>query len=177
MKSTILSRFACLPAACLPAACLIASTIFSSACVGQVVSDARRENSSSKQVAVLTPVVASSVSPGMRSLAPRTSIRQMRTDDDLMKMIKESPGVVLIDFYADWCPPCRAQGVILHELDATAQRHKASVIKINIDQHRKLAELFKIKKLPTMLLVKNKRIVDRQIGIASHARVTELLSK
>ncbi len=107
----------------------------------------------------------------------KKTIRTLSANDDIIKMIKESPGVVLIDFYADWCPPCRAQGVILDELTATAKSKKASVIKVNIDQHARLTELFKVKSLPTLVLIKNKKIVERQTGLADRTRVVELLSR
>ena len=97
--------------------------------------------------------------------------------DDLLSMINQASGVVLLDFYADWCGPCRTQGGILHEMESTAGQNGASIIKVNIDQHRQLANAFNVTRLPTLILVKNGQIIEQQSGIASHQRVATLLSR
>ena len=98
-------------------------------------------------------------------------------EQDLAELVRNAPGVVLIDFYADWCGPCVKQGELLQELEPFAARNSASIIKINVDQHQNLAALFDVSALPTMLLVKDGKIVDRQTGFADQNRVVELLSR
>ena len=97
--------------------------------------------------------------------------------DNLLAMVEQSSGVVLLDFYADWCGPCRTQGGILHEMERTASQNSASIIKVNIDQHRQLAKAFNVTRLPTLILVKNGQIIERQTGLANHQKVAALLSR
>ena len=57
-------------------------------------------------------------------------------NDNFDEMVYHASGVVLVDFYADWCGPCRKQGDILHEMERSAGENHASIIKVNIDQHK-----------------------------------------
>ena len=98
-------------------------------------------------------------------------------DDDFQELVSEAPGVVLVDFYADWCGPCRKQGGILHEMERSASQNHASIIKVNIDQHRELANAFNVTSLPTLMLIKDGQIVERQTGLANHQQVAALLAR
>ena len=111
---------------------------------------------------------------GTSVMAPLTSLGQ---NDNFAAMVENAPGVVLIDFYADWCGPCRRQGGILHEMENTARQNNASIIKVNVDQHRRLATAFNVTSMPTLVLVKDGQIIDRQTGVADHQRVASLLSR
>ena len=97
--------------------------------------------------------------------------------DDFHKLVKNAPGVVLVDFYADWCGPCRTQGGILHEMESFASQRSATIIKVNIDKHKRLARDFSVSKLPTLLSIKNGKIIRRQSGMADRQRVAALLSE
>ena len=97
--------------------------------------------------------------------------------DDLINMVKHASGVVLLDFYADWCGPCQTQSGILHEMESTASQNNASMIKVNVDQHRGLASAFNVTSMPTLILIKDGRIIERQTGVANHQRIAALLSK
>ena len=98
-------------------------------------------------------------------------------NDDLLSMVQQASGVVLLDFYADWCGPCRTQGGILHEMEGTASQNQASIIKVNIDENRQLASAFKVTSLPTLILIKDGRMIDRQIGLANHQQIASMLSR
>ena len=69
------------------------------------------------------------------------------------------------------------QGKVLHQLENFASQKKASIIKVDVDQHEELATLFDVSALPTLMLIKDGKIVERQRGLASETRVTELLSR
>ena len=105
------------------------------------------------------------------------SLITLGKDQDLADLVVKAPGVVLIDFYATWCGPCVKQGKVLHQLENFASKKKASIIKVDVDQHEKLASLFDVSSLPTLMLIKNGKIVERQSGLASETRITELLSR
>ena len=116
------------------------------------------------------------VQPTSNTLAT-APLTTLGPNDDLLEMVDQASGVVLVDFYADWCGPCRTQGGILHEMERTASKNHASIIKVNVDQHRRLASALNVTSLPTLMLIKDGRIIERQSGVANHQRVAALLSK
>ena len=136
-----------------------------------------RNQTANSQTAKLT--LASSyktIQPTSNTFAT-APLRVLGPSDDLSSIVGHASGVVLIDFYADWCGPCRKQGGILHQMEHTASQNGASIIKINIDQHRELASEFNVTSLPTLILVKQGQIIERQTGLANHQRIASLLSR
>ena len=94
-----------------------------------------------------------------------------------MNMINASPGVVVIDFYADWCGPCKKQSQIFEGLRQFAIKNQASVIKINVDDHQELANKFRVSGLPTLIVVKDGKIIDRKIGFTNEEKTKEILMR
>ena len=111
------------------------------------------------------------------SYEPTPALLTLGANDDLQSIVNNASGVVLVDFYADWCGPCRKQGGILHDMEQAASRSHATIIKINIDQHRQLASSFNVSSLPTLMLIKDGTVVERQTGLADHQRVASLLAR
>lgn len=72
---------------------------------------------------------------------------------------------VLVDFYADWCGPCKIQSPILHELK-DKMGEEISVIKIDVDKNQNLAARFQIRSIPTLMIFKNGESVWRKSGVA-----------
>lgn len=95
--------------------------------------------------------------------------------ENLDARLAAAPGMVLIDFYADWCGPCRRQGKILHDLEAEAARYNAIMIKVDIEQHPELAQRYDASRLPTLIALRGGQIVQRQTGLASAEQVTAML--
>ena len=79
------------------------------------------------------------------------------------KNIIQSNQLVLVDFYADWCWPCKMQSPILREVSVEIGS-KARIIKIDVDKNQTVADKFKIRGVPTFILFKNGQIVWRQSG-------------
>ena len=108
-------------------------------------------------------------------IAPRKAIRTLQEGEDLGELVGRSPGVVLLDFYADWCGPCRKQSSELHELEDFALEVNAQIIKVNVDEHRALANEYRVSSLPTLLTVKDGMVQERKQGFTKRDQVKAML--
>ncbi|MBN2038663.1 MAG: thioredoxin [Spirochaetes bacterium] len=92
------------------------------------------------------------------------------------KEIKESNVPVLVDFYADWCGPCKMMSPIIEEL-ATDYKGKANVFKLNVDEAREIASEYKITSIPTVMIFKDGEKVEEFIGAMPKNRLEDHLNK
>jgi thioredoxin 1 len=80
--------------------------------------------------------------------------------------IIQSNDLVLVDFYADWCGPCKMMSPILQEVKSTLQE-AVKIIKVNVDQHQDLASHFMVRGVPTLMLFQEGKMLWRQSGVLS----------
>ena len=99
-----------------------------------------------------------------------------------MRVIKESEfvneindGLVLIDFYADLCGPCKMLTPILEEINK--ENEDVRIIKVNIDDSRFLASYYQIQSIPTLVLLKNGQFLNKMIGFRPKKMIEELIEK
>ena len=85
------------------------------------------------------------------------------TANDFDQALKETDGLVLVDFWASWCGPCQMIAPILGELDA--QVEDFTVFKVNVDDEPSLAERFGIEAIPTLLFFKKGEPVKKKMGM------------
>jgi thioredoxin 1 len=95
------------------------------------------------------------------SMAEQSLIKHL-TDDNFENEIAK--GVTLVDFYADWCGPCRMLTPVLEQI-ASEMKGKATVAKVDIDSEQKTAAEFQIFSVPTLILFKNGKESSRLIGL------------
>jgi len=90
--------------------------------------------------------------------------------------IIQSATPVLIDFYAEWCQPCKIQSPILHEI---AREHpgKIRVIKIDVDKNQEIAARFQVRSVPTLILFKNGNVVWRNSGVMSKQQLADIVKQ
>lgn len=81
---------------------------------------------------------------------------------------------VLVDFYADWCGPCKMVAPVLQELEAE-YGDKIKIVKVNIDKESELAQQYRVVTIPNMILFENGEIRDSFIGYRSKEELVELL--
>ncbi len=77
--------------------------------------------------------------------------------------------LTLVDFYADWCGPCKMLGSVLETMDL-------NIIKINTDEHQELAQKFGVMSIPTVLVYKDKELKTKFIGFKSKEEIIELIN-
>ena len=85
------------------------------------------------------------------------------TDANFQSTVMESDKLPVIDFWAEWCGPCRAIGPVIEEL-ATEYAGKVNIGKVNVDVNPTLSMNFGITSIPAILFVKGGQVVDKQIG-------------
>jgi len=81
------------------------------------------------------------------------------------ELVMKSDKPVLVDFWAEWCGPCRMVGPIVEELSGE-YADTAVIGKVNVDENQEIAAKFGIRNIPTLLVFKNGEIVDKQVGVA-----------
>ena len=89
---------------------------------------------------------------------------------------KTKNGVVLVDFWADWCMPCKMMAPILNEV-AVATDGTATIYKLNVDEQQQVAAQYGIRSIPTMILFKDGKEVERIVGVKSKEAVIASIKK
>jgi len=85
------------------------------------------------------------------------------TDANFQETALEDGGVAVIDFWAEWCGPCRMITPIIEELSKEYDG-KAKIGKVNVDENPEISKEYGIRSIPTILVLKNGEVVDKQIG-------------
>ncbi|MDO4434922.1 MAG: thioredoxin [Cardiobacteriaceae bacterium] len=94
---------------------------------------------------------------------------------DFERVVLQAEQPVLVDFWAEWCGPCRMLAPTLDEV-AQSLEGKALVVKINVDENGELASQFGIRSIPNLLLFKNGKVVDTTVGLQSKSALINFIS-
>lgn len=95
------------------------------------------------------------------------------TDATFHEFIETDKGI-LIDFYATWCGPCKVLGPIIDEL-AQENEGRVEIVKCNTEINPKLSQLFKIKSIPTMVFIKDKKLIEVRNGLVPKPNLQEMI--
>lgn len=87
-----------------------------------------------------------------------------------------SKGLVLVDFYADWCGPCKMLAPIIDDV-ASQVEGKASIVKVDVDQAQQTAAKFSVTSIPTLILLKDGSEVARVVGLQDADAIKSLIEK
>ncbi len=95
------------------------------------------------------------------------------TKDNFNKEVMETEKVVLLDFWATWCGPCQMIAPILNEV--AEECPDITVGKIDVDEEQELAMSFGITSIPTLIVIKNGKAVDKAIGMRAKNQILEMI--
>lgn len=96
------------------------------------------------------------------------------TKDNFQAEVLSAQGIVLVDFWAAWCGPCRMLSPVVDEI--AADNPHVKVGKINVDEQRELAGQFRIESIPTLIVFKDGLAVHRLVGVQPKEQILALLS-
>lgn len=92
-----------------------------------------------------------------------------KNKDDFNNLISE--GITVVDFYAEWCGPCKMMGPVLESLEST------NVIKVNVDENEELSATYGIMSIPTLIFFKDGEKKEEVVGFHSKEQIEEILNK
>lgn len=92
---------------------------------------------------------------------------------DFGNKVLESKGITIVDFFADWCGPCKMLAPVVEEL---AKSHpEAHFYKVNVDEENELAVKYRVMSIPTLVVFKDGEAVKTSVGLVSKAEIEEML--
>jgi thioredoxin 1 len=93
--------------------------------------------------------------------------------ENFKQEVLESEKTVLVDFYADWCGPCRMVSPIVDEIAAEHPEYK--VVKVNVDAENELASAYGVMSIPTLIVIKEGKVVEQSTGARPKAQILAML--
>ena len=96
------------------------------------------------------------------------------TDANYKENVLDKKGVAVVDFWAEWCGPCRMIGPVIEEL-ATEYDGKALIAKVDVDENAELSQQYGVRSIPTILILKDGEVVDKHVGVITKQALAEKL--
>ena len=97
------------------------------------------------------------------------------TKENFKEEVLEAKGIVVVDFGANWCGPCKSLVPVLEEVVTEDPNKK--IVKVDVDEQEELSAQFKIMSVPTLLVFRNGEVIDKSIGLIQKDEVKALFAK
>ena len=98
------------------------------------------------------------------------------SDADFDSQVLKSTEPVVVDFWAEWCGPCRMIAPALEEIATGSLAGKVKIMKLNVDENPKTAQKYNVMSIPTLMLFKNGEMASRQVGAAPKAKLEQWIT-
>jgi thioredoxin 1 len=98
------------------------------------------------------------------------------SDADFEAKVLQSAEPVVVDFWAEWCGPCRMIAPALEELADGSLAGKVKIVKLNVDENPKTAAKYNVMSIPTLMVFKNGEMASRQVGAAPKAKLEQWIT-
>jgi thioredoxin 1 len=98
------------------------------------------------------------------------------SDSTFDSEVLQSTSPVVVDFWAEWCGPCRMIAPALEELAAGSLNGKVKIVKLNVDENPKTAAKYGIQSIPTLMIFKNGELASRQVGAAPNQKLEQWIT-
>jgi thioredoxin 1 len=98
------------------------------------------------------------------------------SEADFEATVLKSAEPVVVDFWAEWCGPCRMIAPALEEIAASALGEKVKIVKLNVDENQKIAVKYNVMSIPTLMVFKNGEMASRQVGAAPKAKLEQWIT-
>lgn len=128
-----------------------------------------------KKILILVALIVALVTPTSFATAAENNAILKVTNNNYDSLTKQHE-LLVVDFYADWCGPCRYMTPIIMEL-ATEYAGKVGIGKCNVDENKELTNQFGISGIPAIFIIKNGKVVDKQIGSCQKAVLKAKIEK
>ena len=157
------------------------------AAISQVVTNDRNPSDFGKPILSTAYAESPSANPGnqwttakakapVQTNAP-AQIIDVASVQQFEELVRDAPGAVLVDFYADWCGPCKRQFKILQQVAEGQGTHHATILKVNVDELPQLSQTYGVRSLPTLVSIQQGKEVDRRKGLANESQIAAMLSR
>jgi thioredoxin 1 len=97
------------------------------------------------------------------------------SDADFESEVLKASGAVVVDFWAEWCGPCRMIGPALEEISGSLDG-KVKIVKLNVDENPQTASKYGVMSIPTLMLFKNGEMASRQVGAAPKQKLEQWIT-
>jgi thioredoxin 1 len=97
------------------------------------------------------------------------------TAQNFDETLAATTGLVMVDFWAEWCGPCRAIAPVLEEVAETSEG-RVTLMKVNVDENHALAARYEVRSIPTILFFKEGVVVDGVVGAVPRARLQDIVN-
>lgn len=98
----------------------------------------------------------------------------IHANDETFETELQADVPVLVDFYADWCGPCRMLAPVLE--DISSERNNVKIVKVNVDEAEKIAQRFGIMSIPTLMVFKDGKEVSKKVGLCSKDEIVDMIN-
>ena len=102
-------------------------------------------------------------------------VEYLSLEDNFQTEVLDDPGLVIIDFWAEWCQPCKMMAPVFAELNG--EEDKVKFCKVNVDEQPNLASMFGIDSIPTLAVVQDRHTLTGMVGVHDKADIKAMLEK